>query len=73
MLAGAVMNRPPSVRQTQWGINWDEGRSSLFHEVEDFVVTEHHMRFSIQIAQYAEPRWPLRRPSEIDSHYDKRQ
>jgi hypothetical protein len=70
MFTGTVMDRPPTVRQAERGIDRNKYGLSLPYKVQDLIIAERHVRFSAQIAQHTQPSPPPRRPSEIDSYHD---
>src|SRR5690242_3127538 len=71
MFTGTIMNRQPPIRQTKRGIDGYECRLSISHEVEDFVIAEHHLCFSTEAMQHTQTSRALRRSSEIDADHDE--
>ena len=67
-----IMNRVPTFRQAERGIDRYESRPSFFNEVVNGIVAERHARFSAQIAQHTQTCRSLRRPGEIDADYNQR-
>ena len=50
VFARTVVDRAPSLWQTQRSIDWDQCGASVVHEVDNLLVAECHVRFSGQIS-----------------------